>query len=85
MDNNMFPYIQTSKLSISQIRCLSELVLFDFTIKYRTGKSSEAVEALNWYLLNPDSSLERNTDSDEVEVISYSSVCKAVELHLNST
>ena len=35
MDNNPLAYIQESKLGASQIRWLSELALFDFTIKYK--------------------------------------------------
>ena len=33
-DNNPLTYVQESKLGASQIRWLSELALFDFTIKY---------------------------------------------------
>ena len=33
-DNNLFAYVQESKLGALQIRWLSELALFDFTIKY---------------------------------------------------
>ena len=34
MDNNLCAYVQESKLGASQIQWLSELALFDFTIKY---------------------------------------------------
>ena len=34
MDNNPLTYVQESKLGALQIRWLSELALFDFTIKY---------------------------------------------------
>ena len=34
MDNNPLAYVQESKLGVSHIRWLSELALFDFTIKY---------------------------------------------------
>ena len=37
-DNNPLAYIKGSKLGAAQIRWLSELALFDFDIKYRTGK-----------------------------------------------
>ena len=46
-DNNPLAYIRQSKLGAAQIRWLSELVLFDFDIKYRTGKSNKAADALN--------------------------------------
>ena len=44
-DNNPLAYIQTSKLGASQICWLSELVLFDFNIIYRSGKSNQATDA----------------------------------------
>ena len=36
-DNNPLAYVMESKLGASQIWWLSELALFDFVIKYRTG------------------------------------------------
>ena len=39
-DNNPLAYVQESKLGASQIQWLSELALFDFTIKYQTGHSN---------------------------------------------
>ena len=76
------------KLGASQIQWLSELALFDFVIKYRTGRSNRAADALSHCPFNPtcdDSFSESEADSDEGEVISYSSVCEAVDLCLNST
>ena len=79
-DNNLLAYVQESKLGVSQTRWLSELVLFDFTIKYRTGHSNRAADALSRrpfsHSCNFDS---ESTDSDEVEVISYSATCNEVE------
>ena len=86
-DNNPLAYVMESKLGASQIRWLSELALFDFTIKYRTGRSNRAADALSRRPFNPsfdNSFSESETDSDECEVISYSSVCEAVDLCLNS-
>ena len=77
-----------SKLRASQIQWLSELALFDFVIKYQTGQSNRAADALSCCPFNPtcdDSFSESKADSDECEVISYSSVCEAVGLCLNST
>ena len=36
-DNNPLAYVRESKLGVSQTRWLSELVLLDFDIEYRTG------------------------------------------------
>ena len=53
----------------------SELVFFNFAIKYRMGKSERATGTLNHHSLNPDSPLESVTDRDKVDVISYPLVC----------
>ena len=63
-----------SKLGALQIQWLSELALFDFVMKYRTGRSNRAADALSRCPFNPtcdDSFSDREADSDECEVISY--------------
>ena len=87
-DNNPLAYVMESKLGASQIWWLSELALFDFVIKYQTGQSNRATDALSHRPFNPshdESFSESEADSDECEVISYSLVCEAVDLCLNST
>ena len=87
-DNNLLAYAMESKLGASQIWWLSELALFNFVIKYQTGQSNRATDALSHRPLYPtcdDSFSESKANSDECEVISYSSVCEAVDLCLNST
>ena len=87
-DNNLLAYAMESKLGASQIRWLSELALFNFVIKYQTGQCNRATNALSCHPFNPtcnDSFIESKVNSDECEVISYSSVCETVELCLNST
>ena len=87
-ENNPLAYVMESKLGAWQIRWLSELALFNFVIKYWTGRSNRAADALSHRPFNPscdDSFSESEADSDECEVISYSSVCEAVDLCLNST
>ena len=87
MDNNLLAYIMESKLGALQIQWLSELALFNFVIKYQTGRSNRATDALSHHPFNPscdDSFTESEANSDECEVISYSSVCQAVDLCLNS-
>ena len=88
MDNNPLAYVLKSKLGVSQIRWLSELAFFNFVIKYWTGHSKRAAEALSCHPFNPtwdDSFTKSEANSEEFEVISYSSVCEAVDLCLNST
>ena len=87
-DNILLTYVMESKLGASQIQWLSELALFNFVIKYQTGQSNRAADALSHCLFNPtcdDSFTESEADSEECEFISYSLVCEAVELCLNST
>ena len=79
-DNNLLTYVQDSKLGASQIQWLSELALFDFTIRYQTGHSNRATDALSHHPFNPSCDFKtESTDSDEVEVISYSATCNGVE------
>ena len=55
-------------------------MLFDFTIKYQTGHSNRAADTLSHHPFNPSCNFDNeSTDSDEVEVISYSTTCNEVE------
>ena len=56
----------------------SELGLFNFVIKYQTGHSNRAADALNHCPFNPSCHImsESKANNNEVEVISYSSVCE---------
>ena len=70
-DNNSLAYVKESKLGVAQIRWLSELVLFDFDIKYRRGKSNQAAHALSHH---PKSSVDMSSDrgnKEDYETISY--------------
>ena len=54
--------------------------MFNFTIKYQTGHSNRAADALSHHPFNPSCNVDtESTDSDEVEVISYSATCNEVE------
>ena len=46
-DNNPLAYIHTSNLGVSQNHWLSNLVLFDFNIQHRLGKTNKAADALS--------------------------------------
>ena len=48
MDNNPLMFVCTSRLGASQIHWLSNLVLFNFVIKYHVGKCNQAADALSW-------------------------------------
>ena len=87
-DNNLLAYVLESKLGALQIWWLSELALFNFVIKDQTGHFNRATDAPSHCPFNPscdDSFTKSEADSEESEVISYSSVCEAVDLCLNST
>ena len=60
-DNNPLAYIKESKLGAAQIRWLSNLALFDFDIKYRTGKLNQAADALSCH---PKSSVDMSSDRE---------------------
>ena len=84
-DNNPLAYICTSHFGAVQIRWLSDLVLFNFEIKYRAGKSNQVVDALSQRPSNPDSPSESSDDDEEWETISYGMVCQIIDHHLEST
>ena len=57
---------------------LSELVLFDFDIKYKTGKSNKAVDAFSHCPYVPGE-MDSDPDSEEYETIAYAMVCEDLE------
>ena len=69
-DNNPLTYVHTSRLGASQICWLSNLVLFDFDIRYCVDKSNQAADALSWQPENPNSSSEYSDEEEEWETIS---------------
>ena len=77
-NNNPLAYIRESKLGVAQIRWLSELALFDFDIKYRTGKSNKAADALSCHP-NDSEEMDSNPESEEYEIISYAIECEELE------
>ena len=85
MDNNHLAYVRESKLGASQIWWLTELALFNDTIHDQTGRSNKATNALSRHPHNEESKIESDSDSDEVEFISYSSVCEVVDSYLDTT
>ena len=68
-NNNPLAYVKESKLGVAQIRWLSELALFDFDIKYRSGKSNQATDALSHHPMT-DNEILSDSESDGYETIS---------------
>ena len=77
-DNNPLAYARESKLGVGQIQWLNELVLFDFDIKYRTGKSNKAADALSHHSYDSEE-VDSNQESEEYETISYAIECEKLE------
>ena len=77
-NNNPLVYVGESKLGVAQIRWLSKLSLFDFDIKYRTGKSNKALDALSHYPYDSEE-VDSNPVSEEYETISYAIECEELE------
>ena len=73
-DNNPFAYVKESKLGAAQIKWLSKLALFDFDIKYRSGKLNQAADALSCCPMT-DSEILSDTESDGYKTISYDVMC----------
>ena len=72
-DNNPLGYVKESKLGVAQIRWLSKLALFDFDIKYRSGKLNQAADTLSHRPMTDE--ILSNTESDGYETISYAVMC----------
>ena len=77
MDNPL-AYIRESKVGVAQIRWLSELMLFDFDIKYRRGKSNKAADALSHHPYDSEE-VDSNPESEEYETILYAIECEELE------
>ena len=74
-------YVQTCKLSASQICWLSKLALFDFNIIYRLSKTNQGTDALS-QCPELNCKWESDSDSDDPVVLSYATICKIIELVL---
>ena len=73
------------ELGASQIHWLSNLVLFNFDIRYHVGKSNQVADAVSWRPVNADSLSESSGEEDEWGTISYEMVCQILNHHLDST
>ena len=73
-DNNSLAYIKESKLGAAQIQWLSELALFNFNIKYRSGKSNQAADALSYHAKTEIENFS-DCESDGCKTILYAVVC----------
>ena len=73
-NNNQLAYVKESKLGAAQIRWLSELALFDFDIKYRSGKLNQAADTLSRHPMT-DNEILSDSESDGYKTISYTVMC----------
>ena len=73
--NNPLAICQEEQVRASQIRWLSELALFEFDLKCRTGKSNKAADALSPHPYVPGE-MDSDSDSEEYKTISSTTVCK---------
>ena len=73
-DNNPLAYIKESKLEMAQIWWLSKLALFDFDIKYRSGKLNQAADVLSCCPKTKNENF-GDCESDGYETILYTVVC----------
>ena len=78
-DNNPLAYVQKSKLGAAQIRWLSELALFDFDIKYRSGKTNTVADALS---RRPNPEEEELDEEDDYDTLFSFEVKQIFEEHL---
>ena len=78
IDNNPLAYVRESKLGVAQIRWLSKLVLFDFDIKNRTGRSNKAADVLSHHPIDSEE-MNSNSESEEYETILYAIECEELE------
>ena len=73
-NNNPLAYVMESKLGVAQIRWLSEPALFHFDIKYRSGKSNQAADALSQHPVT-DNEILSDSESDWYKTILYAVMC----------
>ena len=79
--NNPLAYVQTSKSGVSQICWLSELMLFDFNIIYRSSRTNKAADALSQCSeLNCKLESDCYTNSEDPVVLSYATICDIIKL-----
>ena len=64
-DNNPLAYVKTSRLGSAMVRWMSELALFDFNIKFRSGKDNPAADALSRRPGNPE---EEDREDEEIAI-----------------
>lgn len=80
-DNNPLCHLQTAKLGAIEQRWVAQLALFDFTVKYRPGKSNRAADALSRYPVGGETQ-ERDPDEGDVSLFQVEYRGSAVEPEL---
>ena len=69
---------------MSQICWLSELALFNYNIIYRLGRTNKATDALSEHP-EPYCKLESDTDSDDLVVLLYATICNIIKPVIGDT
>ena len=65
---------QGMQVRVAQIRWLSKIAFFDFDIKYRSGKTNQAADALSHHPVTCDENF-RDSESDGYKTILYAVIC----------
>ena len=79
-DNSPLVHVEKSKLGAAQIRWISEMALFDYKIRYRTGRTNLVADNLSRRPLPPIGDWDdEEVEDEEWEAISYESICALTE------
>ena len=73
-DNNPLEYVKESRLGAAQIAWVSKLALFNFDIKYRSGKLNQAADTLRHHPMT-DHEILSDSESDGYKTILYTVMC----------
>ena len=77
-DNNPLSYLKSAKLDATEMRWVSQLAQFNFTIKYRSGQSNRNADALSRY----DHEIDSVETSDTISVFEQATQTTFVKSNL---
>ena len=79
-DNNPLSYIKSAKLDATEMRWVSQLAQFNFTVKYRSGQSNRSADALSRYDHDKDTVLETSETITALEEMTQTTFVRSVLL-----